>query len=242
MEDFTSIESSEALRRRIARQQSEFRREYDDLYDDIYALDNYKNHDAREEVVSGWIDTSARLFLVASILAASRNVNLPTLTQAQANEGADGRLDSLRDVLFSSHRESLAIAESNAFSSVLTRKAIRHTKPEARWLANQVGELDERELRRASDIRHRKRSNRISQNEVASSWAIGSEMTFVEALNADVLDGGTMTWNVNDEDRACPVCSPLDGLTINAGEQFPLGLPTLHIKCLCWITYSGNRR
>ena len=40
-------------------------------------------------------------------------------------------------------------------------------------------------------------------------------------------------FNIEDDERVCPICSPRDGKEITDGEY-----PPLHVNCRCWVTHE----
>ena len=44
-------------------------------------------------------------------------------------------------------------------------------------------------------------------------------------------------WYTNNDDRVCPICAPLDGMTILLDDKFPGGIeqPPAHVRCRCWM-------
>jgi len=50
----------------------------------------------------------------------------------------------------------------------------------------------------------------------------------------------TITWWTSEDERVCPICSPLHGVKRKIGGIFPGGLdaPPAHPRCRCWIVYG----
>ncbi len=54
----------------------------------------------------------------------------------------------------------------------------------------------------------------------------------------------TKTWVTAEDEKVCPICEPLDGQTVKAGEMFetqigPADGPILHVRCRCSLSYTS---
>ena len=83
----------------------------------------------------------------------------------------------------------------------------------------------------------RRRANLIAATEVTRAYAAGNILAW--------RGSGVIThyrWEVANDERACPLCRPLSGMTAPVGEAFRLpdgrtvGPPPAHPLCRCWLT------
>lgn len=85
-------------------------------------------------------------------------------------------------------------------------------------------------------LRHR--AETIARTEVIRATNAGQQAVWEDARNQGLLTGDAQrVWIVTPDDRLCPRCAPLDGVTVGLQEDFPggVGYPPLHPNCRCAI-------
>lgn len=83
------------------------------------------------------------------------------------------------------------------------------------------------------------RAERIAVTEVTEIYAEANQT----AWQASGIVGGN-TWHTAEDDKVCPICAPLAGMTSPLDEngftteEGGIGLksPPAHVKCRCWLT------
>lgn len=84
------------------------------------------------------------------------------------------------------------------------------------------------------------RANRIGRNEVMEAINFAEREAWDQAAEARSLDPNLMevTWVTHGDERTCPTCGPMDGVTVKRSDHFytgegPVKGPPLHIGCRC---------
>jgi len=79
------------------------------------------------------------------------------------------------------------------------------------------------------------RAQAIARTETAQAFSHANYQTAV-ATGLDL----TRTWLVSPDERTCPICLPLDGVTVGLHESYPGGLEPgfAHIQCRCDETFG----
>ena len=123
----------------------------------------------------------------------------------------------------------------------LTAQIVRSSETQLRaligeWIRN--GEPLAHLTRRMEAVTFsRRRANLIAATEVTRAYAVGSILAWRES--------GVIThyrWETANDERSCPLCRPLSGVTAPVGEAFRLpdgrsvGPPPAHPACRCWLT------
>lgn len=85
------------------------------------------------------------------------------------------------------------------------------------------------------------RAEMIAVTEVTRAYAQGQKMAG-ETLKEKYPDVEVVkTWFTNNDDLVCPICAPLDGMTVPMDDDFPdIDMPPAHPRCRCWIDYRTN--
>lgn len=79
------------------------------------------------------------------------------------------------------------------------------------------------------------RASRIAVNETTRSQHFGSEHAIATTVGLSPDD----IWKTSEDDRVCPICSPLDNQPRSYwGRFFPDGPPDPHPLCRCYIIYK----
>lgn len=77
----------------------------------------------------------------------------------------------------------------------------------------------------------------IAVTEITRAYADGNQMAG-EALAAEFPDVRVIKhWFTNNDDRVCPICSPLNDMEVDIDEDFDTDItnPPAHPNCRCWI-------
>ena len=77
-----------------------------------------------------------------------------------------------------------------------------------------------------------RRAQTIAQTETTQAAAEGAEIAF---RASGVVE--RWTWATAADERVCPICAPLEGVTVTMGEEFAPGItkPYAHVNCRCWV-------
>lgn len=77
-----------------------------------------------------------------------------------------------------------------------------------------------------------RRAQTIAQTETTQAAAEGAEIGF---RASGVVE--KWTWATAADERVCPICAPLEGVTVNVGDEFAPGIkkPYAHVNCRCWV-------
>lgn len=144
--------------------------------------------------------------------------------------------------------------------SRLLRATIGHTRKQALAISRfrdkliAQAELDGRTVlslteegavQRYSDRLLRIRADRIARTEISFSYNFASLEKMREATAGGQIGTVVKKFRVAQDERACPICRPLDGKVIGLEETFPGGTkrlpnlltPPLHPSCRCTIQY-----
>lgn len=88
----------------------------------------------------------------------------------------------------------------------------------------------------------RDRAETIARTETIRASNMGQQALWQQAVENGTLDGETLmrVWIVTPDDRLCPWCSGLGGVTVGLNEAFESGIgsvltPPLHPKCRCTV-------
>lgn len=85
----------------------------------------------------------------------------------------------------------------------------------------------------------RERSRTIARTEVMQALNEGARETYRQAQREGLLtDAAVKEWLTTDDEKACPICEPLDGVQVPLGDDFetengPLPGPPAHPRCRC---------
>lgn len=83
------------------------------------------------------------------------------------------------------------------------------------------------------------RARLIATTEITRAYATG-QAAAGETLKEQFPDVRVVkTWWTNNDDQVCPICSPLQGVTVDEDEEFDNEFdgPPSHPGCRCWISY-----
>lgn len=77
-----------------------------------------------------------------------------------------------------------------------------------------------------------RRAQTIAQTETTQAAAEGAEVAY---RASGVVE--KWTWATAADERVCPICAPLEGVTVNMGDEFAPGItkPYAHVNCRCWV-------
>lgn len=82
----------------------------------------------------------------------------------------------------------------------------------------------------------RERAETIAQTEIIGALNTGAEESWRQAQADGLLPRGTRKqWIVTPDDRLCPICRPMEGVTVPIGEEFSLPGPPAHPRCRCTV-------
>jgi len=129
---------------------------------------------------------------------------------------------------------------SNLYEEInqTTRKKVRTAVQE--WVNN--GQPLERLNEELAPIFGRQRAELIASTEVTRAYAEGNRIAY--------QDSGVVTrwmWRTANDEKTCPICSPLDGATIRIDGDFSgfvpdevrrrgtITAPPAHPRCRCWV-------
>lgn len=96
---------------------------------------------------------------------------------------------------------------------------------------------------------HRRRAMRIARTELAFAFNFGHFEAMRQAVDQNLFGSGTRVikrFSTAEDERVCPYCGPLDGITIGLDETFPgatkrlpaVYVPPLHPHCRCSVEYE----
>jgi hypothetical protein len=86
------------------------------------------------------------------------------------------------------------------------------------------------------------RADRLGINESYKATQMGRNMVWVYLENEGELQGARKQWHTAEDERVCPVCAPLDGVTIGLHDRFESSggekfwVPGVHPNCRCWLS------
>lgn len=87
---------------------------------------------------------------------------------------------------------------------------------------------------------HRYRAMNIARTELAMAYNEGIYGATLAAQEQGFLGDVTKTWLTAADERVCPICIPLDGVTVNMNGFFPnIGakMPPAHPMCRCAVAF-----
>lgn len=88
------------------------------------------------------------------------------------------------------------------------------------------------------------RAESIAASELASAHAAAIQLLVERAVSAGrITPPVTRAWIVNDDERLCPICAPLEGETSPLTGTFGddrFFLPPAHPHCRCVVRYTGG--
>lgn len=87
---------------------------------------------------------------------------------------------------------------------------------------------------------HRHRAMRIARTELAFAFNQGVEQGVRQAQAQGLIGRVKKRWLTAFDERVCPICRPLDDVTVEQKDTFPGGytLPPAHPHCRCSVTYE----
>ena len=86
------------------------------------------------------------------------------------------------------------------------------------------------------------RATLIATTEITRAYAEGQQLAAEQTAKEWPDVPVTKLWHTNMDDRVCPICAPLDGVSAEAEEDFDAEFenPPAHPACRCWISYRTN--
>lgn len=96
-----------------------------------------------------------------------------------------------------------------------------------------------RRLTQLLDQMKRMRAQWIAVHQIIGVASDVQILVWNSAITAGLIDGYTMTWVTARDERVCPTCGPLHGVTIRNGQKFPGGFsgPPAHVRCRCRLAF-----
>lgn len=91
-----------------------------------------------------------------------------------------------------------------------------------------------------------RRAMSIAITETTRAYALGQHEAGIELKNEFPDIQVVKIWYTNNDDRVCPICAPLDGMTVKIDDGFSTeegeGImePPAHVNCRCWIDYTTD--
>jgi SPP1 gp7 family putative phage head morphogenesis protein len=82
----------------------------------------------------------------------------------------------------------------------------------------------------------RARARTISRTEIIQAQNAGHYQGVINGMTAGTIAQGTyLEWMTAEDEKTCPICQPLNGKVVRAGEEFQSGLrfPPVHPNCRC---------
>ena len=155
---------------------------------------------------------------------ATLGVSVAEAQLATVGLGFDWTLPHSRAAEWASQYAGELITQINQTTERRVRTAV------AEWFSN-GDPLDE--LRKELEpLFGRKRAKLIAQTETTNAAAYGNQFAFEEAGIS------RWTWGTARDERVCPVCGPLEGVTVNVGDEFAPGIrrpgSDAHPNCRCF--------
>jgi len=98
---------------------------------------------------------------------------------------------------------------------------------------------------------HRYRAITIARTELAFAYNFGQFEAIRQAREQGFFDGDVVkVWMTAHDERVCPHCGPLDGMTVGLEETYPGATaaipytytPPAHPRCRCTVSYRVLRR
>jgi hypothetical protein len=199
--------------------------------------------------------------MVAAMRAGVGAMSSPTVLFSSLPQGAvDAALNARVAELAQSMNGAMsnAVAEltaqgirNRAGSRTLTamlQNAVALTRGQVRSLAILQASLEEREVTDAQQARaidsraaglRAQRAATIARTEIATAYNRGTQLAVESVVGSDTA-GVTKTWRTQADEVVCPICGPLDTVTVGLLETFPgVGaLPPAHVNCRCVVTYE----
>lgn len=99
-------------------------------------------------------------------------------------------------------------------------------------------------LKRYAERQLRQRALLIARTETIAASNAAQQLQWAQAIRDGLLRGTEMQrWSTARDERTCPVCRPLDGVTVPLGQTFPselgpLTAPPAHPNCRCAIVLA----
>lgn len=139
-------------------------------------------------------------------------------------------------------REVFAADLGEGDTAWLCERVTGLTAPDARRLARARKGSAEARAKRAASKREieamavfaaRMRASRIADTETAEAFHRGTTQA------ASSWGVPLKVWHVRDDEKACPLCAPYDGLKVRTGESFPGAFaPPIHPRCRCAVLFE----
>jgi SPP1 gp7 family putative phage head morphogenesis protein len=99
-------------------------------------------------------------------------------------------------------------------------------------------------LKRYSERQLRQRALLIARTETIAASNAGQQLQWEQAVRDGLLRGTEQQrWSTARDERTCPICRPLDGVTVPLGAPFPsrngpLKAPPAHPNCRCSVVLA----
>ena len=99
-------------------------------------------------------------------------------------------------------------------------------------------------LKRQAQRQLRQRALLIARTETIAASNAGQQELWRQAVSSGLLRGNELQmWTVSFDERLCPVCRPLNGVTVPMGVPFqtslgPVYAPPAHPNCRCAVVLS----
>jgi len=105
-----------------------------------------------------------------------------------------------------------------------------------------VSAIEDRANRMAANYaarQHRYRAMMIARTELADAYNHGAYFGTLDAQEKGYLGDCKKIWVTAFDERVCPTCSALDGVSVNMDAMFPGGtlLPPKHPNCRCGVEF-----
>jgi SPP1 gp7 family putative phage head morphogenesis protein len=80
----------------------------------------------------------------------------------------------------------------------------------------------------------------IARTELAFAYNNGAYLAIEEARQLGYTGDHKKIWLTGDDERVCPICSGVEGETVNLNAWFSIGvlLPPAHPHCRCGVAYE----
>jgi SPP1 gp7 family putative phage head morphogenesis protein len=91
-----------------------------------------------------------------------------------------------------------------------------------------------------AEMTHRNRAETIAQTEMGRAYNEGAAIAVQEGQQQGLFGKFKERWLTAEDERVCPQCGALHGVTIEQGGTFPGGiiLPPAHPRCRCAVAYD----
>jgi len=172
--------------------------------------------------------------LVTNIVNSQREAIRSMVSQATFYETA-----ITPDALSRFIRPTIGLTRPQAMANLNYWKAQWDTGAE---MGLSVRAIEDRANRMAANYaarQHRYRAMMIARTELADAYNHGAYFGTLDAQEKGYLGACKKIWVTAFDERVCPTCSALDGVSVNMDAMFPGGvfLPPKHPNCRCGVEF-----